>query len=341
MNHQEPIRKDNLLNKLSFVVTGESLSHRSDDLKEFLLRYIRFRGDTTVSAQGVRNWFTKKSHPSKKNAYIFIHDVIDNSVLYDKLSDDQKKVYNQLKVFLADVTSSENNSKFDRSNLDKISSGTAGSLILKHNSTKSDIDRLLNSWEGMYTSYRRRLTKDSTNPVSREAFWIYRRNQEIRFKHWHLKEGVSLSFFEGNVCITDETIWFFGYSEQKMRFRICHFKMNDTLNPIYQKFRWGLMHSDIPLQSSREPVSTRILLVKESSEVKNLQNYVENTVKYISIDNIPENIRKMVSRCTDNNLPSISNAMTFEPAPVEENILSVNQSTIDVVCQTWDEEQSL
>lgn len=322
-----PIRKVNLLDKLCFVVAGRGLAGGAEVLKRKLVAYQRFHNGNLVSRPAIEQWFKAgRSGPAREKANKFIKEFLEQDINYDDLTPDRKKVFNQILNFLQSSLEGARNTEFLRSKDEKVGVGESGSLIIRQSIDKSIFESIADSWSGIYTTYRNRLVRSDVNTIAREVVRVYRKGRELRYQHWHLKDGSHPSFFDGSVSVTQETIWFIGASIDNDRMRICHFKRNETLNPVHQRYRWGLMHSDIPSSSSRDPASTRILMVKDDRGGIKLQDYVNDRLKYIEVGELGE-----VGRFVDNGVSAISIPQRIEPLSDFDEVLRTSQQTLEAL----------
>jgi hypothetical protein len=300
-----PIRKANFIEKLCFVVTGESLERSGEGLKRKLQDYRASTADESVSRVGINNWFDKNA-PGKGKAYQFLQRFLQEAVDYNLLSVERKKVFNQIQHFIKEISV---NFDIARPGVGDgrgvILTGLGGLSLQPSKLDTKDYADISESWSGFYVTFRKRLIASGEMPYARELVRIFRTNKGMGYRHWHLRDGVALSSFEGGVLISRDTLWFIGVDQGNSRFRVCHFKRNETLNPDLQKMRWGLMHSDIPIGSSKDPASTKILM-RKCEITKSVERFAATTVKYLDkdLDNDPD--RSIIEMATDNGI-------SFEP----------------------------
>lgn len=315
-----------------FCFYGGSVEVHKDEFYNEMNDYRKFRGDEIVSRQAIHFWVHKGNRPTRLTAFSFLKNFISERFKYEKKSGDQIKVFNQIVEFLDKaIVSAESNPDYKKPNLGIHASGKCN-LSFINNTEDNEISDYIDSWQGIYISYRMRLIRNEDNPISREVVRISRRQKDIQYQHWHLREGVSLDRFEGYVTLKAETAWCFGASLDNKRYRICHFKNNNSINPVQRKLRWGLMHSDIPTSSSREPASTRIILSLYENKVENFQSFLEENVKYISLQELDDSLKEIVDRATNNIISSESVGGGIEPSNIEESVLHVDQKTLENLC---------
>ncbi|MGC3939516.1 hypothetical protein ACOTTU_17060 [Roseobacter sp. EG26] len=323
------IMPDRLIAKLCFLACNGKLDEVGEQLKNLLTMYNKFRGQDLVSNSAIGGWFPPNSwRPTRAEARGFIYFFVRERVIYEDLSNDQKKVYRQILDGLEPIA-------LNISAETKISDPSPGVHYQKNGSLvlpapqKDMRDDFLRSWQGVYVSFRRRLLSSQDQVISREVVQISLHRKHIRYQHWHLKDGETLSFFSGGVCITKTTSWFVGESNEENRLRVCQFKNNTTQNQNLNRIRWGLMQSDIPIDSSRDPAAARIVWIKESQANLNLPNHISKTVGYVSQAEIQ-------TRFKDFLLPAINNAgcsdvlvdgTVLRDGP--DPILRVNQAAVE------------
>lgn len=300
-------------------------------MRILLLEYLRFRGDDLVSRQAIENWLSSKSNPKRVKAWEFIAGFMDDRISYERLSEDQKKVFNQAKKFVTGAREKSCRAKSQRTASNTIYAGDGGSIVIQQPLRDQDLDIVAASWEGLYITFRKRLLNSKSTPIAREVVRLKRRGNEIRYQHWHQKEGVTLSSFEGNAIISLASLWLIGCSKDELRYRICHFKRNESENPLYGKLRWGLMHSDIPNSVLKDPASTRIVMVKITEPPTGLQGFLEETVRYIGETDLDVAHHQEIARCVDNSTSGASHPGTARPVEREDPILCTSQATLDAI----------
>jgi hypothetical protein len=296
-----PIRKANFIEKLCFVVTGEGLEKAGDGLKRKLQDYRSSTADESVSRVGINNWFDKNA-PGKGKAYQFLQRFLQEAVDYNVLSAERKKVFNQMQHFIKEISINFDVGRSGQSDGRSVLLTGLGGLMLQPSKLDAkDYADISESWSGFYITFRRRLIVSKEMPYARELVRIFKTNKGMGYRHWHLRDGVALSSFEGGVLISRDTLWFVGVDQGNSRFRFCHFKRNETLNPDLQRMRWGLMHSDIPIGSSKDPASTKILM-RKCEVTKNVERFAASTVRYLdqNLDDDPD--RSIIEMAIENGI---------------------------------------
>lgn len=324
-NNDAAVRKSNIIKKLSFVTADENGLADETALKEKLLRYLSRQPQKIVSEVGVRNWFGK-TVPARAKAHKFLSDFIDEEVIYEKLSPSQRKVHNQILDFLQGSLANE---QTETTNARKLVFSKASQLIIQTpDIAQEEFKNLCESWSGYYVAYRLRLIDNDERPYAKEVVRLFRANTGLVYRHWHLRDGHQLSSFEGVSILTKETIWLWGVDAANARYRVCHFKRNESANPSHQLYRWGLLHSDIPLGSSRDPASTRIIL-KKVGEPRKVEEFVKKNVGYCDQDLDNEMDATFIMRTISNEVPSQSNMSWESPIDDNEAILRTSHLTLE------------
>lgn len=326
------ISKQNVLNKICFVIFGSGVDTHAYEFRASLLAYLSDRADKLISRQTIIYWFSKNSLPSRAPAFIFLKEYLEARADYQSISPDQKKVHTQCINFLEVSVRSSDAGKPHSISTSGVQASGSSNILLRSTHDPSDLEKFSDSWQGTYITYRLRLLPSNKAPVAQEVVRISRRNRELVYQHWHRREGVSVDKFEGLIAVRPNSVWMFGANKEDTRFRVCHFRANNTINPVHQVARWGLMHSDIPLSSSYEPASTRILMLLHRPRIANFETFLDQTVRYREFSQLSDGIEPIVRRAIINELPSASQAGSSEPAEVSESILKVDQRTLEEIC---------
>jgi hypothetical protein len=330
------ISKQKILNKICFASFGTGLNVAGSDLQEALQGYRRQRSDEIVTRQAVDNWFKLGSLPSRQPAFQFLCDYLETQVTHSDKSPDQRMVHAQCLGFLQSSLKADKLTRKIGSPGAGVQSSAGNNILLVNSLGSSEIEDFSASWHGIYVSFRMRLVSNKIKPISREVVRLSRKNRDIVYEHWHLREGVMIDKFSGLAAPKSDTVWMFGSNSENSRFRICHFKKVNTINPAHKKVRWGLLHSDVPLPSSREPVSTRLMWLQWNAKIHNFEEFLDQNVSYISADEIPADIRETVLRGIDNNVSATSKINDILPLASEDHVLQVNQKTLESMCEKVD-----
>lgn len=331
------VTKINVLDKLGFVCYGPGGDENRENLKLKLSAFWYSRDEKLITRQTILYWFSKRSAPSRGEAFAFLRDFFDQEIDYNNLADEQKKVYRQISSFFTSSLAITNYTASSDGLSTGVQSTLSGNVSIISDASIERIEEFAESWQGVYITYRMRLTYNDKKPISREVMRIFRRKKEIIYHHWYVHEEISVERFSGNVVLKRDSVWFFGASPDANRLRICHFRMNNTINPIFSRLRWGLLHSDIPLQSSREPASVRILAVKANIEVGRLAEFIASNVAHVAFTEIDEKIRGTILRAIDNHTSSRSKHRDLTPVDDDDPILQVNQTTLEAMCSDFED----
>jgi hypothetical protein len=327
------INKNNILDKISFCLFGGGLSQFGQLLRDSLLNYRNDEPYPAVTRQTIYYWFAKGSAPSREGAFrLLLHFINANFAQLDK-TPDQIKVYYQIEEYLKATISSIDNNPREISNISGVLSTPKGGILIENSMDDKDILNISESWKGTYICYRLRLTPVKKKNISCEVVRVSLRNKDISYQHWHLDDTKGISSFEGYGLSNSQSLWLFGSNSYSKRLRICHFRRNDPSSIKYRRVRWGLMHSDIPISSSYEPASERIVLILAENKIENFQDFLKNTVKYTDIEDVKLAHREIVRRAIDNRESAHSRAGTTIPLEEPDQILQVDQRTTDGFCE--------
>lgn len=334
-----PIRKDNLLNKLCFVRFGLSLEQQGKEFRQELFGRLERLDPPPISSQTIRYWFEKNSAPTRQPAFQFLHDYFDEAVDYTALTRNRKKVYNQVSAFLRDMIAIQPTEKVS----EKIYASSKGRIVIDLGGPELDfVHANIAQLQGVYRTYRVRLSEAEVKPYAQEVLRLYRRKTEVRFEHYYLQEGSRLSKFEGVATGIGDILWLIGASNSlPERLRIMNFRFVPTSSDRYAQLRWGLLLSDVSIPSSRDPAACRIVLTKVDDPGPTIAGFVRDNVRFVSTEDIKEPAGALITRLIDNNLTAASSHRSAEPAverdgrPVRDMILKVSQATLDAAIEKF------
>ena len=328
---QPAIRSDNLIRKMAFVIVDDTPERRLEFLRSQLADFRLATEVREISKQAIDGWFKKgdkKSYPKRNVANTFLYQFLKENYKESDFQGDRKKVYKQCVSYLySRISSDPDDFVIEKKQLQIIGDKFGNITINQADINRGDISFKL--WSGVYLSFRMRVFKNKIKPISREIISISSERGSMSYEHWHLRDGVNLSKFTGNAIIFNRSIYFIGTSLDGKRLRACHFQNTGTTNPAHGKMRWGLMHGDIPAAGSVDPVSTRIFLVKIQDDTSRSIRIARQYVEYINESDIDIEIRDIVMRCINNRVTSKSAPEGYSPLGPDEDILRVNQSTLD------------
>lgn len=331
------ISRSNLIEKLCFVRYGAGFEAHRAKLEGDLQAFVRGGGSHSVSRPAISSWFTRRSKPGRRSAFEFLLTYVDGEIPYETLNPDQKKVYTQIRSFLsASIASIERGAEAGDK---KYRLPRPVSLQIKGTSISPELGtrqakNFFGTWPGTYLAYRQRLIDDNGPWIAREVVRLTRFKDQIAYEHWHWKNGAEVAKFEGFLHLRGESVWLLGQSDDESRLRICHLPRGDVDNPRYSKFRWGLMHSDIPLPTSKDPASTRILLIKLDARPLEMDRFVSEMVKYVDEKCSPEIENEWILRFLTNRVSSHSKHNSIDPEDDRDNILRVERRTLERACNT-------
>lgn len=328
---------EKLLEKLCFAAEGKVSPAAYKSLRKRMVAHLRFRGDSIVTPQAIGKWCAQETRPAKLNGYTFLEDFLSRHVGSGELSDAQKKVLRQLSTYLSREIERLSGAAHNRS-AQKSGRDTIGHMPLARNQnfliqTKSnpkDLDDLAKSWVGTYISYRMRLVKSAEKPISREVIRLTRVRHMIAYEHWHLEGGTNVEKFSGFATIESQSVWLFASTQDRSRYRVCHFPRAIERGLLHRKLRWGIMQSDISLSAYREPSATRILAVLHESN-ENIDALIRSRVGYISEGKLPPQHRDVILRAIDNLAPAASRDSNLNPVSEADAFLRVDERTLEAM----------
>jgi len=324
------IRDESILNKISFVVTGKAIDDAN--LPKLLNDYLKFRADKIITRQAINGWLNNGAVPRKRNGTQFLNDFLKQSVTISELSQPQKKVYKQLQAYFRRklLPKLDEPPVFQPNSRSTYNLSQQGLMI--NNLTDLALQQESHlAWEGWYVTYRNRLlaTDKTRNPIACEVIHVRALKKALHFSHWHRKDGGNnITKFDGGVLVNPDSTWMVGLEEPYSRLRICHFKNVRSTNKDSMKLRWGLMHSDMPATASKEPASTRILLVRKDQKINNEEDFIKNNVQYRSIDELPHRLRPLIKRMIPNDICASSIDGGIEPSSSHDMVLRVDERTL-------------
>lgn len=331
---RDAITKASVLRKLRFLRYGEENEKRAAEFREELLAFHKQAKGLSFTKQGVRNWFPpKNSEPTGNDANLFLKLYFD-SIPHGPLSGEQKKVLKQLEAYFRHFTLLPSQQK--------IRITKEGHLQFHPGRRLSDVLKSTDSIVGVFLTYKTRYTEDSERPFAQEVLHVFMRDHDLRFEHWYIRQGDVITKFEGSVLPLDNVLWFFGVTAMPPgRLRVMSFRRTDELNNIYDRFRWGLAHSDIPLSQAHDPAACRILLTPAPDMPESeVQRFARANVKHLTLEQLPAANRNIIERLVDNKLTALSIPKSIDPAvdangPIVDAILKVDQRTMQVAIDKW------
>jgi hypothetical protein len=332
-----PIRKANLLNKLCFVRYGLSLEQQGKIFRQELFERLDGLDPPPISTQTIRYWFEKNSAPTRLPAFQFLYDYLGEAIDYAALPLERKKVFKQVSTFLREAIATRPAEKVS----EKIYASSKGRIVIDMGGPERDfVHAHIAQLQGVYRTYRVRLSEAETKPFAQEVLRLYRRKTEVRFEHHYLQEGSQLSRFEGVATGIGDILWLIGASNSSPeRLRIINFRFVPTSSDRYTQLRWGIMLSDVSIPSLRDPAACRIVLTKVEDPGPTLAGFVRDNVRLVSAEDIKDPNKALITRLIDNTLTAASSHRSAEPALdrsgrlVQDTILKVSQATLDAAIE--------
>lgn len=321
-----PVNKQTVLDKISFVRFGKGgLETHQAELKQDLYDFRNRRGITYISHPTIQNWCEKGHRPSRHSAFKFLSEYVTD-LQKMSLSEARTKVRNQIAAFLKTAIES---SERDRA----IYRAKDGRYVLGLRTSAPVIERLASTIQGYYFTYRIRFGAQIEKPVARELLFVSLGHESLNFEHWHRRDDQTLIAFEGCVVPVGDILWFLGVNSRPAnRLRVMHFRDTKGVGSRAGSLRWGILSSDVP-QPSSEPASAHIVMYRPTEEFSDTVVAAERYVQYISLDELPEQIRPVMHRLLANDITSQSQYGTMDPARSEDGrelkdrILRVDQHT--------------
>ena len=116
-----------------------------------------------------------------------------------------------------------------------------------------------------------------------------------------------------------------------------HFRHTKTHNDKYNKLRWGIASSDIPVPSAPDPASSRVCLILVEENIIDESAFIRDKAAYLDLDQLElERHGAVIRRLIDNTMTALSNPRSIVPAKrndfnerIQDYVLKVNQSTIE------------
>lgn len=329
---RRPIHRGNFLNKLSFLRFGIGIAKSHDALKSDLLAFWDQLAERPLARTAIANWFKRESGPGRNAGFAFVRQYLDFAIVYSDLPDERKQVYSQILRYIRKAEGP--------GETDKVHLSSRGGVVIDTDTRFDRIPKLASTLVGTYICYKMRFSEEQNRPIAREILRIFRKQRELRFEQWVMKQGGSIDRFDGVVVSLNNVIWFFGTSRTEAdRLRVMLFRRTDEHNTHSDHYRWGLALSEIPYSASREPAAARVLVIP-TREAIHTDRDVEAIVAHLSPADLPEELRPVILRLIDNHVSAYSTPGTSEPAvsrggePVTDLILKVDQRTMDAAVAT-------
>ena len=333
------ITPHNILNKMCFMQFGAGLSENGNAFRVKLQDFLKRSGTTNVTRQAIHYWFENNSAPRRASTFEFMLNYMEANINYEELTADRKKVFGQINRFLRRNISGINKNSTAIAK-DKISTSRKNQISINLEIDENAIRDLVAKFTGIYLTYRVRLVENRVKPVAREVLRVFQRHKELRFEHWYLRDGSDLSKYEGVVTVIDDTMWFFGATNNKPeRLRIMNFRNTSSQAKKYNKLKWGIMLSNIPVPSLRDPAACRIVLLRVERDVDNLTKFIADNVGFITPEEVYGKSSDFIWRMIDNTQSAVSEHESATPIyggnrKNADSILKVNNLTLDNVFDT-------
>lgn len=324
-----PISKRNLLEKMRFIVSAaDGPTASMEDLERSLRDYLLSTGERQVTRQAISLWASGRSVPSRSAAFSFLLGFLNESVLYESLSPDQKKVLKRVTDFLRQSLAGIHDRRPGPKAFDAIQVTKARAVLLAGAVNEAAYEQCARAWAGVYLAYRMSLLAAEPTIVQ-EVVRIRKIHNRIQYQHWYLRDGVDLEHYEGAAALLGEGLWLLGVSRDSTRYRFCHFRNNPSMNPTARKFRWGLVHTEVPTHPAHDPASARILLVRSEAETLDFEDFLTQTVRHLSREEVPADLSEVITRSIDNHSRAASEVTSLTPLEGFDPVLRVDQSTLD------------
>jgi hypothetical protein len=332
------ITAENLVRKLCFVIYGPNFELHSNSLKRDMYRYLRSRNDRFISRQAVKNWFDKKSVPSRVDAISFLYLFFINSADRTSRTDEQKRVYDQLQQFFK-ATESQETYRVAGADFFK------PHVVADHRQPTLQISIPPQSREaleeiiGHYALFHRRLVEDAKGHTALERMEIFWKGGAVIGRVHFMDTASRLRLYEGEFFRVGSLIWYIGSltgtEDHVDRLRVMAFRRNGPEKDPYDALRWGLLLSDVPHPTAHIPASCRVVLLR----LEKYQVEAELPIGPVHHDQMTGPEWEIIARLTDNNTTSVSEHNTVEPLDkmeiFNENILKTDHRTIERACELF------
>jgi hypothetical protein len=329
------ITKEALIGKIAFLRFGPKPGARMEDLKKELQAFHR-EGNYKLTRQAIDKWFgDAKGVPSGSESLKMLKAYVEGRPR-SELNPAQKHVLRSLQAYFK----IHNPIATQR----RIRTSPQGTFQMNVGARVMDMIKDVSAITGTYVTFKMRFTENAGEPIAREVLHIFVEGPDLRFEHWYMRQDEKISRFEGSIFPTLTMLWFFGFSERVPdRFRIMSLRRNDEDGTIRERYRWGIVHSDVPLADSHVPAACRILLTPAPElGAADVRAFAEETVRYLKEDDLPSDNRPIIKRLLDNHLTSLSDPSTYEPVrkkgrggPMVDAVLKVDQTTMRVATDQW------
>jgi len=327
------INSINLIKKITYIKYGEGYTDHVDKIKSDMQRFLRSKSEKLITRQTIKYWFDKGSSPKRASALEFLQSFILNDINIDEIDDpNRRRVYDQVKVFLDRQINQININS--NQNIDNISTSKGHRLIIDINIDSEQIEKLASSIVGQYDIYHQRLTENINFGIAKEYMEIFTKGRDLNFRIWYRNEEDQISEIRGSIFKIGEIIWFIGHTiEITSRLRVMCFRDFGISNEKYNILKWGILTSDIPLPTNKDPASCKVLIHKIAPDKGDAASIAIDRVGAMDIENLEGQFGDIVKRMINNRITAISKHASIEPVSdidgdVEDMILKTNQNTL-------------
>ena len=340
MGELPAITNSTVLDKLCYVRFGQGRAACARAVRDEMLTCLAsLPKPPPVSGTTIRKWFAdidggRPNTPRRPGALVFLREYLLKNIDRDALNPDQKKVYRQIQQYLKHAfEGSLPDGAEELRSTDKVYFTNNGNVVIKTSGGSARSTSLAESLTGVYLSYKMRFSENLDKPIAQEVLRIFRRHRDIRFEQWYIRQEVGISKFEGVVLPMDHLLWFISMTnELPERLRITCFRRTDEINSDYDRHRWGIALSDIPFAGSHEPAACRIFMT-HFPDPGDLDLFTRDQVKFLTEEELPDQIRSVVMRLIDNEVCASSVQGGIDPVfnkgkRVSDRLLKVDQRTI-------------
>ena len=328
------ISSRSIISKIGFLRNGSNNPLSAEFLRKEMIDYCRKQNNQYISYQAIYGWFRaiKPSRIVGQNSLLFVRDFFYDKIVRSKLTDDQKKVYDQIEKYfvVSNVVESHASTK------EKISILDNGSVQIQLALSERELVNVGKTLVGNYNTYRYRFGAAGTQIIAQEVLDISVFGSQVRFRQSYIMENNKHTYYRGVVVPVGEQIWLIGLNtEGANRFRILQFRNTKELDPNSTSVRWGIVSSNIPDSINKDPASCRIVLEKIKHKILNMSDYSIDNTKFFSMAEFRHPNKDQVLRLISNHTTAHSIYGSVQPQKnakgkkLVDTVLKVDQRTVE------------
>jgi hypothetical protein len=291
------IGPENVLKKLCFALHGEVSESALKNLRGRLARSareLRQVGRSAISRQAIHQLF-QGAIPSRDGTYQFLNqfvqDVTKDAQEYSQLSNERKIVLSQIDTFCR---------RQQRAEVDlEIHATSSGHVVIRQERIypPRQYAEEADYYVGTYRVFKKRLSNDSEEPISREFMQIYKRGQYLHVRWWILLDELKVAAYEGALVFVGTAMWAILHNPS-LGGRIRVFNATKTgWGRTRPEFHTGVLLSTTPHYLDPSPSACRVFIerIKPITEEK-----IRRELKHISLRQFSHPHRELVMRVITN-----------------------------------------